>query len=95
MRIPGDISKITGVYEQQKNAGRVDRAGSVVSKKDVLSISNQAKDYQTAYKALRDIPDIRQGKVNELTEKYESGNYDIDGKDLIDKVIKNTYDKKA
>ncbi|NJD03308.1 MAG: flagellar biosynthesis anti-sigma factor FlgM [Ruminiclostridium sp.] len=95
MRIPGDISKITGVYGQRKKAGGVGNTSSVVSKKDVLSISNQAKDFQTVFKALKDIPDIRQGKVNELSRKYDSGNYDIDGKDIIDKVIKNTFDIKA
>lgn len=95
MRIPGDISKISGIYEQRKNIGKVGKTGSITSKKDVLSISNQAKDFQSVFKALKDIPAIRQGKVNELAEKYDSGKYDIDGKDIIDKVIKNTFDKKA
>lgn len=95
MKIPGDISKISGIYDQHKSVGRVSKAGSVAAKKDVLSISSQAKDFQTAYKAIKDIPDIRQSKVNELSEKYDSGSYDIDGKDVIDKVIKNTYDRRA
>lgn len=95
MRINGDISKISGIYEQQKNTGRVGSTGSVASKKDVLSISSHAKDFQTAYRALKDIADIRQGKVDELSRKYEAGNYDVDGKDIIDKVIKNKFDIKA
>lgn len=95
MRIPGDIPKITGIYDKQKNMGRVDRTGSVASKKDVVSISSQAKDFQTVFRALKDIPDIRQGKVNELVEKYESGNYNIDGNDVADKVLKTVFDKKA
>lgn len=95
MRIPGDISKITGIYDQHKSVGRVGKSESVAAKKDVLSISSQAKDFQTAYRALKDIPDIRQTKVNELTLKYESGSYNVDGNDIVDKVIKNTYDRKA
>ena len=95
IRIPGDISKISGVYEQQKNVSKVGKTGSVAAKKDVLSISSQAKDFQTVFKALKDVPDIRQGKVNELSGKYEAGNYDIDGKDIIDKVIKNSFDIKT
>jgi negative regulator of flagellin synthesis FlgM len=95
MRIPGDIPKITGIYDKQKNIGRVDRTSSVASKKDVVSISSQAKDFQTVFKALKDIPDIRQGKVNELAEKYQSGNYNIDGNDVADKVLKTVFDKKA
>lgn len=95
MRIPGDASRVTGVYEQQKGVGRVSKADHVASKKDVLSISSQAKDFQTVYRALRDVPDMRQARVNELVQQYEAGKYDIDGKDVIDKVIKNTFDKKA
>ena len=38
MRIPGEMPKITGVYGSQKNINKVGKAGSVTSKKDVLSI---------------------------------------------------------
>jgi len=41
----------------------------VTGKKDVVSISNQAKDFQTAMKALKEIPDIRKDKVEELARK--------------------------
>ncbi len=95
MRINGEISKIAGVYGAQKNAGRVGKTGSVASKKDVLSISNEAKDFQTVYKALRDVPDIRQSKVAELAGKFEAGGYDVTGQDVADKVIKTVFDKKA
>jgi len=44
----------------------------VTGKKDVVSISNQAKDFQTAMKALKEIPDIRKDKVEELARKIES-----------------------
>lgn len=95
MRIPGDIPKITGIYEKQKNLSRTDRSNAVASKKDVVSISTQAKDFQTIFRALKEVPDIRQGKVNELLDRYESGNYDIDGSDVAEKVINNVFDKKA
>jgi negative regulator of flagellin synthesis FlgM len=95
MRIPNNIPKITGAYDKKNNIGRVDRTSSVASKKDVVSISSQAKDFQTVLKALKDIPDIRQGKVNELAEKYQSGNYSVNGSDIADKVLKTVFDKKA
>lgn len=95
MRIPGDIPKITGAYDKPKNIGKIDKTGSIASKKDVVSISSQAKDFQTVFKALKDVPDIRQGKVNELVEKYEEGNYSIDGRDVADRVLKTVFDKKA
>lgn len=95
MRIPGDISKITGVYEAQKNTGRVEKTGQAVLKKDVLSISDEAKDYQTVNKALRGVPDIRRNKVDEITGKVEAGNYNVTGRNVADKMVNAIFDKKA
>jgi len=95
MKIWGEIPKILGVYDRYKNVERVDKASGVNSKKDVLSISNQAKDFQTAIKAVKDVPDIRQDKVNEYMDKYQAGNYDVSGSDIADKILKSTLDKKV
>ncbi len=95
MRISGDIPKITGVYDKQKNIGRIDKTSSVNGKKDVVSISSQAKDFQTVKKALKDIPDVRQDKINEIAGRYESGQYNIEGKDIADNILRTVFDKKA
>lgn len=95
MKIWGNIPKVSGIYEKQKNVNKMDKASGISGKKDVLSISNQAKDFQTVMKALRDVPDIRKGKVDELAQKYQSGNYSVDGRDVADKIVKSLFDKKA
>ncbi len=95
MRIPGDISKISGIYGSQKNINRVGKAGSVASKKDVLSISNEAKDFQTVYKALKEVPDIRRDKVDGILDSIETGKYSVSGRDIADRVVKGVFDKKA
>lgn len=95
MRIPGEISKIPGVYGTQKNTGRIVKTESVASKKDVLSISNEAKDFQTVNRALKEVPDIRQGRVAELLRKFEAGSYNVTGRDVADKVVNTVFDKKA
>lgn len=95
MRIPGDVPKITGIYGPQKNTGRVGRTGAVTSGKDVLSISSEAKDFQTVLKALREVPDIRQEKVEGILGKIEAGQYDVKGRDVAEKVIRSVIDRKA
>lgn len=95
MRIPGDLSKITGVYGTQKSVGKVEKTGPVSAKKDVLSISNEAKDFQTVYKALRDVPDIRQSRVDDILGNMNSGNYNVSGRDVADRVINSVFDRKA
>lgn len=95
MKIWGEIPKIFGIYDKAKNVGKVDKTATVSSKRDVVSISNEAKDYQTIMKAMKDIPDIRPDKINELASKYESGSYDVSGRDIADKLLKSVVDKKA
>lgn len=95
MKIWGDIPKISGVYGKQKGVGKVERASGVTAKKDVVSISSQAKDFQTAIKKLKEVPDIRPEKVNSLMEQYQSGNYQVNGKDIADSILRSTIDKKV
>ena len=93
MKIWGEVPKISGVYDKHKSINKVDKASGVTSKKDVVSISNQAKDFQTVMKTLKDVPDIRKVKVSELADKYEAGNYDVSGSDIADKVLKSMFAK--
>lgn len=95
MKIWGDIPRISGVYDKQKNVNKIDKTSGVSSKKDVVSISNQAKDFTTVMKALKEVPDMRQDKVNELAAKYEAGSYDVDGGDIVEKLSKSITEKKA
>ncbi|MCX7841762.1 MAG: flagellar biosynthesis anti-sigma factor FlgM [Clostridia bacterium] len=95
MKIWGEIPKVLGIYDKQKNTGKVDKTAAAASKKDLLSISSQAKDYQTVMKALKEVPDIRQDKVSELSGRYESGGYNAKGTDIADKIIKSVLDKKV
>ena len=95
MKIWGEIPKVTGVYNKQKNLNRIENASGIVSKKDAISISSQAKDYQTVIKALKDVPDIRRDKIDELAGKYQTDSYDGSGRDVADKIIKSIIDKKV
>lgn len=95
MKIWGEIPKVSGVYNKQKSIGKTGKADSIVLKKDVLSISSRAKDYQTVMKALKDSPDIREEKVRKLKEKYEAGQYEVKSSDIADKILKSVTDKKV
>lgn len=95
MKIWGGIPKVSGVYDKPDKINKVDKANNVEGKKDAVSISNKAKDFQTVMKALKDVPDIRQEKLNELADRYDSGNYDVSGNDIADKVLNSIFDKKA
>lgn len=95
MKIWGDSFEIQKVYNKQKGVNRVGSTQAPAAKKDVLSISDGAKDFATVSKALRGVSDMRQDKVNEFTDLYNSGNYNVNGKQIVDKLASSILDKKA
>lgn len=94
-KIPG-ISKIYKGFSVERKKGVRD-VSSVQGKRDELTISQKAKDYQIvskAIKAMNQIPDIREDKVNKIKEKMDKGLYDINGKDIAEKMLTGGFDKK-
>jgi mannose-6-phosphate isomerase len=55
-------------------------------------------DYSLAgnFEAIKSyVPDIRKDKVDTLLSAYEAGNYNVNGKDVADRIISSVIDKKA
>ena len=95
MKIWGNVPKVTEVYNRQKAVSKVSQTQGTAAKKDVVSISGAAKDFQTVLKAIKDVPDVRQDKVDELSEKYESGSYNVNGSDIAARVVGSLVDSRA
>ena len=97
MKILGGISNISEVYNKQTNVNKTGKISAIASKKDIVSISGeakkQAKDFQLVMNAVRNVPDVRNDKVNDLIDKYESGQYDVRGEDIADKILKSITEK--
>lgn len=94
MKIWGEMPKVNEVYKTKK-VNMSEQVSKVKSKKDVISISNIGKDYQVALKAVKDIPDIRADKVDEIKEQYNSGRYNVNGQDIADRIVKSYLDRKV
>lgn len=63
--------------------------------KDEVKISEKAKDYQFAIGKLKELPDIRYGKVDKIKKEIESGTYNVSGKEIVDKIYENIeFDKR-
>jgi negative regulator of flagellin synthesis FlgM len=87
MRIPGEGPRISGIYNKN-NVKKYGKSSSVNGvKKDEVSISNKAKDFQSVMKALKDVPDIRKDKLEDISKKMESGNFNVSGQQIMDKLM--------
>lgn len=88
MRIGDGIPQVTGIYTNDKKVSRVENLNNVENIKDNVKISEVGKDYAIAQKALKDIPDVRQNKIDEVMAKIEKGDYaNVKSEDIADKII--------
>ncbi len=55
--------------------------------KDALSISSEAQDFQTALKAAKSVPDVRQDKIDEIRNQFKSGSYEVNLSSIADKIL--------
>ncbi len=94
MKIWGNIPKVSGVYGNTSKVDRYAKVGETSSKKDELSISGTAKDFSVAMKAVRQIPDVRQEKINENIQKMERGDYSVKASEVAEKIITAFEDSK-
>lgn len=90
----GQIPGVAGVYNKQ-GISKVERAKEAQGKKDVVAISNAGQDYNAVIKALKDVPEIREDKVNAIKEQIENNDYNVDRKELTDAVVEEFFGKKA
>lgn len=91
MKISG-INKVTEVYKNNS----IQKASGVakVEKKDEVQLSKTAIDFQIALKALGQVPDIRESKIQEVQQKLASGTYHVDAKEVADKMVERSFDAK-
>ena len=54
---------------------------------DEVVLSSEAQGLQQQIAAIKALPDVRQDRVNELTLKIESGQYQVDAAKLADQMI--------
>ena len=98
MRITGQDT--TNNAQRPENAGRsnevsrtkpsedVDNSNEVAS--DRVELSSQARDIQRAREAAHNAPDIRPDRVEAARRALQSGNLNLNGEDLADKILQDT-----
>ena len=90
-----DISKVYGVYDNKTLNSRQAAKASPELGRDKLSLSSDAKDFQAVMRGLKDTPDIREDKVNEVIRKYDNPNYYPDYREVAEGLLSSGLFKNA
>ncbi|MDK2903479.1 MAG: negative regulator of flagellin synthesis FlgM [Clostridiales bacterium] len=97
MRIePGNnAQRIWQVYQNQK-ASVAKGSGVVETSKDDMTLSDEARLFKDIAAAAKAAPDIRQDKVEGITNAINSGLYNIDAGKIAEGIINEiSFDQKA
>ena len=99
MRVPGQ--ETTHNARRPKNAVRsnpvsrtkpsenVDNSNEVAAS-DKVELSSHARDIQRAREVVQDAPEIRADKVEAARRALQSGDLNLEGRDLAEKLLRDT-----
>ncbi|MCE5264222.1 MAG: flagellar biosynthesis anti-sigma factor FlgM [Deltaproteobacteria bacterium] len=81
-----------GIQQYQKNEqvrNETDKpvAGGAAVAAERVDLSAKAKEFQQIRQILDETPDVREGKVQELKDRIESGSYTIDAGKIAAKML--------
>jgi len=93
-----NIDKINGFSPvRATGSGDVKKSGSDVAKPieinkttdDTVEFSNRGSEVGKLVDQVKDMPDIREEKINQLREQIASGNYNPSSEDIADAILKD------
>ncbi len=85
-------NRVSKIYEAQ-NISKVKNVKEVTAKQDEVEISKVGRDISVAREAVNKTPDIRLDKVNNIIERMGSGAYNIDAKEVANKIVDKYFDE--
>lgn len=84
-----------GIQQYQKsdpvgNEGNKPVSGGAAIATERVDLSARAKEFQQIRQILDQIPDVRQGKIQELKDRIASGNYAVDSEKVAAKMLRES-----
>jgi negative regulator of flagellin synthesis FlgM len=80
-----NIQRILGAYRKNvKNAGKTEQ---MKQKDDQLQISENAREYQVALGAYKNLSEVRDEKLEQVKQQIVSGNYNPSAEEVVDHMF--------
>ena len=90
MRIDA-YNQVAQIYQTNKAKTTAEKTEKTSAFSDALQLSQTGKDMQVAKQAVKDAPDVREDRVNEIKSKLASGTYNVSGEEIADKLVNNYF----
>lgn len=86
MKIDGTSMSPVGSVQAASRLKQVDKK-TAVSETDKIAVSDKAQVYQALLQKTKDIPSIREERVQALIDQIERGEFKVDGQKIADKLF--------
>lgn len=94
MKISNNIQNMLKVYsDQNKPAAAAKTSRTKSMGKDEVILSPEAKEVMSINQKLKAVSDVREEKVNALKTQIDNGTYQVDSKQLAEKVFQSLTGK--
>ncbi|SMC39789.1 flagellar biosynthesis anti-sigma factor FlgM [Sporomusa malonica] len=84
-----NIQNITKIYGEQSKVSKSSKGqgGSSSQRPDEVILSSQAQELSQILRTAKGLPEVREDKVKELSERIANGEYKVDSRELADRII--------
>lgn len=82
-----NINKIDSVLGSYAKASTPIKATQVKQQRDQVNLSETAQDFKSVFEAVSKVPDVREERVTDLTNRINSGQYNITSSDIANKIL--------
>lgn len=84
-----NIQNITKAYSEQTKVSKSSKTqgSSSTQRPDEVILSSHAQEVSQYLRAVKSMPEAREDKVKELSEKIAQGDYKVDSRELAERII--------
>ncbi len=86
MKIDGTSMSPVGSVQASNRLGQVEKK-TLVSETDKVAVSDKAQVYQALLLKVKEIPSVREERVQTLSEQIERGDFKIDAQKIAEKLF--------
>lgn len=84
-----NIQSVAKIYGEQSKVSKSAKSqgGSSSQRPDEVILSTQAQELSQLLRTAKGLPEVREDKVKELSERIAKGEYKVDSRELADRII--------
>lgn len=79
LKVYGEQSQVTNHSKSVKSEGN--------QRKDEFILSPGAQEFSQVFNTIKGLPDVRENKVKEFSEKIDAGTYEVDSQGIAEKML--------